>query len=126
MPKYFKSVNYEVYPVSGKVFFEGKSLKIRPKTLQLLVLLLEAQNEIVTKKAILEQVWDDVLVDDQVIFQSIKELRKLFSGLDVIKTLPRKGYTWIENIQVCETESIEEIESREEVNAINFSSQASK
>ncbi|OUS18629.1 hypothetical protein A9Q97_00715, partial [Rhodospirillales bacterium 47_12_T64] len=47
----------------------------------------------------LSTVWDDVTVGEQVLFQTIRELRNLFSGLDVIKTHPRKGYAWVINVE---------------------------
>ncbi|MCW8091498.1 winged helix-turn-helix domain-containing protein [Alteromonas sp. ASW11-130] len=72
---------------------------VRPKTMQLLTLLLENVGDTVSKGHILETVWDDVVVDDQVIFQSIKELRKIFCGEEVIKTIPRKGYIWLQPVE---------------------------
>ncbi|PHS18491.1 MAG: hypothetical protein COA86_07280 [Kangiella sp.] len=40
-------------------------------------MLIEANGAVVDKRTILSQVWDGVLIDDQVIFQSIKELMKV-------------------------------------------------
>ncbi len=53
----------------------------------------------VSKSAMLDAVWHDVVVDEQVIFQSIKELRKLFDEKGVIATIPREGYSWVPNIE---------------------------
>ena len=95
MTDYFKSADYQVYPQTGTVLYQGEKIKIRPRTFELLIMLLEAEGEIVSKEQLLNKIWDDVLVDDQVIFQSIKELRKTFQALEVIKNYPRKGYAWI-------------------------------
>jgi tetratricopeptide (TPR) repeat protein len=73
---YYLTANYKVYPIAAKVVdAQGQVLNIRAKTFQLLLLLLlvAAKGQTVSKQHILEHIWDDVLVDVQVIFQSIKE-----------------------------------------------------
>ena len=81
--------------------------KIRPKTLQVLEYLLEHRNRIVTKREIIESIWDNVVVQDQILFQSVKELRDVFSGLTVIKTFPRKGYQWVAPVEPIITASVD-------------------
>jgi len=78
---------------------EGRCFEIRPKTFQLLLALVEHKNQIIDKQTLLNDIWHDVNVDEQVIFQSIGEIRKAFSGKKVIQTHPRKGYSWVESIQ---------------------------
>lgn len=86
--------DYQIYVPRGEVRFGDEIISIRPKTFELLLLLLEARGELVSKQEILKKVWDDVAVDEQVVFQSVKELRKVFQNADPIKTVPRKGYAW--------------------------------
>lgn len=81
--------------VDGVVRGAQGEFKIRPKTLQVLQYLLEHRERIASKRDIIDTIWDDVIVQDQVLFQSIKELRDVFSGVTVIKTFPRKGYQWV-------------------------------
>lgn len=88
-----------VYRHTGLVECEGRSIKVRPKTFALLVLLLEHPREVLSKKYLLEKVWDDVLVDEQVLVQSIREIRQLLPNPDIIKTYPRKGYAWTAEVQ---------------------------
>jgi DNA-binding winged helix-turn-helix (wHTH) protein/tetratricopeptide (TPR) repeat protein len=99
MSYFFRSEEFEIYPQTGELRIGNESLKIRPKTCQLLTFLIEASGQIVSKDTLLQAVWDDVSVDEQVVFQSVKELRKLFQGNDVIKTHPRKGYAWIAPVE---------------------------
>jgi transcriptional activator of cad operon len=75
-------------------------LKVRAKTFDLLLLLISRPGEVLSKQQILAECWQNVVVDDAVVVQSIKELRKLFAGLDVIKTLPKQGYSWIAVVSV--------------------------
>lgn len=95
MTSFFRTGDYALYPQTGELVCGPERVIIRPKTCQLLILLMEAEGEVVSKADILARVWDDVIVDEQVVFQSIKELRKLFAGQEVIKTHPRKGYAWL-------------------------------
>lgn len=85
---------FKVRVSSSEIVSEGKVIKIRPRTFELLLMLMRAEGRLVSKSKILEQIWDDVGVDDQVIFQSVKEIRKVFARSDVIKNVPRKGYSW--------------------------------
>ena len=95
----YHSDGYKIYPRSCKVISpDGEETIVRAKTSQVLQLLLEGKGQIQSKENILQTIWNDVVVDEQVIFQSIKELRKVFGDSDVIKTYPRKGYAWIPSI----------------------------
>ena len=87
--------DYQIDPVNRRVLLREQTINIRPKTFELLILFLESPQQVIDKKTILETIWNDAQVDEQVIFQSIKELRKAFSELEPIKTFPRKGYAWV-------------------------------
>lgn len=72
-----------------------KTINVRPKTFSLLLQFLENPLQVLSKDHLLNQIWDDVTVEEQVLVQSIRELRQLFSPMEVIQTHPRKGYAWI-------------------------------
>jgi DNA-binding winged helix-turn-helix (wHTH) protein len=55
-------------------------LKVRAKTFDLLLLLISRPGEVLSKQQILAECWQNVVVDDAVVVQSIKELRKLLAG----------------------------------------------
>ncbi len=76
-----------------------KIFNVRPKTFSLLLQFLENPHQVLTKEQLLTQIWDDVKVEEQVLVQSIRELRQLFSPLEVIQTHPRKGYAWIAPVE---------------------------
>ncbi|MBO1255819.1 winged helix-turn-helix domain-containing protein [Alteromonas sp. 5E99-2] len=97
MADYYQTAGIKVFPKSGTILVGEETINVRPKTFDLLMMLVTSK-DIVSKQHMLMEIWDDVVVDDQVVFQSIKELRKLFSGTDVIKTYPRKGYMWIADV----------------------------
>jgi len=94
-PSVYHTGEYRIDIATGEVSLRAQHIKVRPKTFHLLSLFIQSPGEIISKTSLLSQIWDDVHVDDQVLFQSIKELRKIFSELEIIKTHPRKGYAWI-------------------------------
>ncbi|BBN82201.1 hypothetical protein PA25_21860 [Pseudoalteromonas sp. A25] len=81
----------------------GDNVSIRPKTCQLLVLLLKNAGQPVSKQTILAKVWSNSVVADQVVFQSINELRQLFNNEEVIKTIPKQGYVWLPAVTAAAT-----------------------
>ncbi|MBQ4836229.1 winged helix-turn-helix domain-containing protein [Pseudoalteromonas luteoviolacea] len=101
----FKVDNKEVDLVRGVVVCtldtQQKPIDIRAKTLQVLTLLVENSDRVVTKQELLEQIWRDLVVQDQVLVQSIKEIRDLL-GANTIKTFPKKGYRWVADIELVQ------------------------
>ena len=81
---------------------DGANLNIRPKTFQLLQLLVSTAGKPVSKQTLLETVWAESVVSEQVVFQSINEIRQLFADSSVIKTIPKQGYVWVPAVSVTE------------------------
>ncbi|TMP40576.1 CadC family transcriptional regulator [Pseudoalteromonas citrea] len=79
---------------TGVVLTSSERIVIRSKTLQVLVKLIDLRDRIVSKQELLDDIWHDVIVQEQVLAQSVKELRDIF-GSDIIKTFPRNGYQWV-------------------------------
>lgn len=113
MSRYFQLGNLFFYPQKNEIHNQQEVFKVRPKTADLLTVLLEAKGEIVSKQTLLQQVWSDVVVEEYVIFQSIAELRKIFGESAIIKTHPRKGYSVTSTIKEC-IESVTDAESIEQ------------
>ena len=81
---------------------KGQLLPVRPKTCQLLVLLLKNSDKPLSKEQILQQLWADSVVAEQVVFQSINEIRQLFGSKEIIKTVPKEGYLWVPTVGIKE------------------------
>jgi DNA-binding winged helix-turn-helix (wHTH) protein len=73
--------------------------KIEPQLIQLLLLLVSAQGNIVSRERIFEAVWPNMVVTQNSLNQSISKLRKLLGdnskSPEMIITNPRKGYSFI-------------------------------
>jgi DNA-binding winged helix-turn-helix (wHTH) protein/Tfp pilus assembly protein PilF len=89
--------NVELNLTAGLIIKEDHEVTIRAKTLLVLKYLIIHKDQIVTKQALLNEVWPDVVVQEQVLVQSIKEIRDLL-GSNVIKTYSRQGYQWVADI----------------------------
>jgi DNA-binding winged helix-turn-helix (wHTH) protein/tetratricopeptide (TPR) repeat protein len=85
--------DFELNLTSGSITHQGRVTNIRAKTLLVLKYLITHQNRIVTKQELLSTIWHDVVVQEQVLVQSIKEIRDVL-GSHVIKTYSRQGYQW--------------------------------
>lgn len=72
---------------------DGTTATLRPKTLELLLLLLGRPGRLVSRAEILDAVWRDVNVTDDSITQCVGEIRRaLGADAGLLKTVPRRGY----------------------------------
>jgi DNA-binding winged helix-turn-helix (wHTH) protein len=72
---------------------QGKVISLNEKPALILALFLRGKDKIHSKADILENVWTDRVVTEQVVFQNISHLRGLFGDV-AIKTFSKKGYQW--------------------------------
>lgn len=69
-------------------------IAVRPKTFEVLRYLLERAGRVVTKDALMQEVWPDVTVGDESLAQCISEIRRALGndGSRIVRTVPRRGY----------------------------------
>jgi adenylate cyclase len=69
-------------------------IEIRPKTFEVLKLLVENAGRLVSKDEIVAAVWPGVFVTDDSVVQCVKELRRALGpdGERLVRTVPRRGY----------------------------------
>ncbi len=72
---------------------DGAAAMLRPKTLELLALLLRNPGRVVSREEILDAVWPGLFVTDDSITQCVVELRKAMgAAAPLLRTIPRRGY----------------------------------
>jgi adenylate cyclase len=78
----------------GCLLFDGSEITLRPKTFALLRYLVENSGRLVAKDELFSAIWPNLAVTDDVLVQSIGELRRGLGddGPRLIKTIPRRGY----------------------------------
>lgn len=78
-----------------ETLYRGKcELHLRPKALEVLVILLENNGRLVSKAALHDAVWKEAVVTDDSLAHCIADIRRSLgdSGFEMIKTVPRRGY----------------------------------
>jgi adenylate cyclase len=78
----------------GCLLREGSELVLRPKTFAVLCHLVENSGRLVSKDELFAAVWPNLAITDDVLVQSIGELRRALGedGARLIRTIPRRGY----------------------------------
>jgi adenylate cyclase len=78
----------------GCLFFEENEISLRPKTFAILCHLVENPSRLVSKDELFATVWPNLAITDDVLVQSIGELRRALGddGPRLIRTIPRRGY----------------------------------
>ncbi|WP_404396999.1 transcriptional regulator [Pseudoalteromonas phenolica] len=85
----------------------GKVIKLKDRAANMLKFFILNNDRILSKAELLETVWPDKTVSEQVVFQNISHLRAIF-GNDAIKTFSKRGYQW--QLELTEvTEQAEEV-----------------
>ena len=99
MERDFRLGNWQVQPLRNQMAGPNGSVKLEPRITRLLVCLAERPGAIVSREELTEKVWEGSFVSDEVLTQSISELRKAL-GDDpkeprFVQTVPRQGYRLI-------------------------------
>lgn len=85
-----------VRPSSGEVVSEGQTIRLQPRVMQVLVSLVRADGEVVSRDQLVASCWAGIAVGDDAINRCIGQLRRLAEteapGAFEIETLPRIGY----------------------------------
>jgi DNA-binding winged helix-turn-helix (wHTH) protein/TolB-like protein/Tfp pilus assembly protein PilF len=91
--------NWTVDPALNQLSAAGKTVKLEPKSMEVLVYLAERPGQVVSRDALLSAVWPDVVVGDDSLTQVIIKLRKALgdmqTGSQYIQTISKGGYRLI-------------------------------
>jgi DNA-binding winged helix-turn-helix (wHTH) protein/Tfp pilus assembly protein PilF len=94
-------------------------LRLKPKAFDTLVYLVEQRGRLVRKQELLETIWKDVYVTENVLVQAIADVRQALgdspSEPRFIKTVPRRGYMFIAPVEV-EAEGLAATAAQDAVN----------
>jgi DNA-binding winged helix-turn-helix (wHTH) protein len=92
----FKVGQWMVAPDLNSLERDGRTVRLEPKVMQVLVTLAECPGEVVTKEQLIHRVWTETFVTDDVLTRSISELRKAFEDNarepTYIQTVAKGGY----------------------------------
>jgi Tol biopolymer transport system component/DNA-binding winged helix-turn-helix (wHTH) protein len=95
----FRVGEFLIQPELNTITGAGKTAHVEPKAMHVLVCLAEHAGDVLAKEKLIQLVWADTFVTDDVLTRSISELRKVFDDdakePRVIQTIPRRGYRLI-------------------------------
>ncbi|MFT3746153.1 MAG: tetratricopeptide repeat protein [Pyrinomonadaceae bacterium] len=95
------------------VVLDGEERHLRNKAFSVLVYLLEGRDRLISKNELIETVWENTAVTDDVLVQCIKEIRRAIGDNTrhprFIKTVPKSGYRFIAPVVDDHTTSTEEV-----------------
>lgn len=94
--------SHQVEPSLNSVTGPAGTTRLEPKVMQVLVLLAAHAGQVVAKERLIQTVWPDAFVTDDVLTRAISELRRVF-GDDAkesrfIQTIPKSGYRLIARV----------------------------
>ena len=102
----FRVGEWLVQPKVGTITKGAHDVGLEPKVMEVLVYLARHTDDVLPKERIIQAVWGDTFVTDEVLTNAISELRRAF-GDDAkdphtIQTLPRRGYRLIATVTPSE------------------------
>src|SRR5258705_9372703 len=78
----------------------GREVELRPKCFDVLRHLLENDNRLISKEALVAAVWPQVVVSDESLARCISDVRAAIADHEhkLIKTVPRRGYLFTADV----------------------------
>jgi transcriptional activator of cad operon len=106
-----------VNPAAGQISQNGETARVEARTMRLLVCLAEHAGQVVSVDDLLDQVWADVTVAPDSVYQAVTSLRRVL-GDDpkqpaYIETLPRLGYRMVAKVSPWDDQPARRIGSSE-------------
>jgi transcriptional activator of cad operon len=97
-------------PASSEISRDGQSARVEIRTMRLLLCLASHAGQVVSIDALLNQVWPDVTVAPDSVYQAVTSLRRLLGDDSkqptYIETIPRLGYRMVASVSPCTDPSL--------------------
>jgi len=104
----FRIAAWLIQPRLNTVSDNGTTVRLEPKVMEVLVCLAQHAGEPVSKEELLQTVWPNTFVTDDVLKRSISELRRVFEDdvreSRIIQTIPKRGYRLLVPVEAVSAE----------------------
>lgn len=108
MPRQYEFGPFRLDAAGRLLFRGGERLTLTPKAIELLVALVEAHGQPVSKEELLQKVWPDTVVEEGSLTSHVSLLRKALGkdtdGRQFIETLSKRGYRFVGEMKQAEDE----------------------
>jgi len=95
-----------VKPSLNTISRNGTTLRLEPKVMEVLVCLAGRPGEAFPKETLLQTVWPDTFVSEDVLKRCISELRRVFEDdarePRIIETIPKRGYRLVAPVELVQ------------------------
>lgn len=100
--------DWAVLPAQNLLERDGNSIRIKPRTMDVLVYLANHAGEVVSADELINSVWKGQIVGDGTVYQNITQLRHALGGgskaTHFIETIPKRGYRLVAPVTVSKPE----------------------
>lgn len=101
---YFQINDWVLSVDENKLYRQDREVCVEPRLINLLHFLAQHAGEVFCREELIQYVWDGAIVTDQVVTQSIFELRKLLrdgreENLNYVVTVPKRGYKLVADVE---------------------------
>lgn len=121
--KIYEFNGFRLEAAQGRLLYEGQLIQLKPKILDLLILLIQRRGHLVIKDDLMKEIWPDTIVEENNITVSMSILRKTL-GEDrthkYIETVPRRGYRFVANVVELPPEPTTVADVRETVPEVGY------
>jgi DNA-binding winged helix-turn-helix (wHTH) protein/tetratricopeptide (TPR) repeat protein/TolB-like protein len=94
---------FEIEPETGRLYREGQLIPLAPKPFETLLYMARRPGRVVTKSELIDALWRDTFVTEDVLVQSMVEVRRALGDHAktprYVQTLPRRGYQFLESVR---------------------------
>jgi TolB-like protein/DNA-binding winged helix-turn-helix (wHTH) protein/Flp pilus assembly protein TadD len=98
----FRVGAWRVNPALDEISQEGRVVKLEPRLMGLLLSLAEHPGEVVSHQKLLDEVWHDVIVSPDSVYQAVGALRRILGDgtkePTYIANVPRRGYRLVATV----------------------------
>lgn len=99
----YRFSDFHLDPDTRQLWRDGALQDLKPKYLEVLMLLVDRAGSLVTKDELFEKVWPDSHVSDASLTQCIKDIRKCLGDQATqptfIRTIPKRGYMFVAAVE---------------------------
>jgi TolB-like protein/DNA-binding winged helix-turn-helix (wHTH) protein/Tfp pilus assembly protein PilF len=92
----FELAGRRIHPDSLRVVQGGRSERLEPKTMQVLLYLAQHAERVVTRQELEDEIWEGRIVTEDAVTNAIGKLRRVFEDdarrPELIETIPKTGY----------------------------------
>ena len=89
---HFSLANWQIRTDARTAARNGTTVRLSPRAMGVLAELVSAQGQVVSRSALLDKVWPNVIVNDESLSQAVSEVRRSLQDASVIVTVPKAGY----------------------------------